>query len=178
MTEFKPPARRAMAVLDTPEPDSAPVPKRRVSRKIIDAMNAMVAGDCKNITEAADKVGMERESLSRALARPHVAELLRSKVRKRLDVAAPAPAPSRWNCFDSDNAMVRDRASDFVLGLAGIAPAKEPAVALNLSIKAGFVIDLSEPAARRCGSFRRDGRGFPTTRQAAAIEAVPAAPAE
>jgi hypothetical protein len=63
MTEFKPPARRAMAVLDIPEPDSVPVPKRRVSRRIQDAMNAMVSGDCKNITEAAYKVGMERESL-------------------------------------------------------------------------------------------------------------------
>jgi hypothetical protein len=33
--------------------------------------------------------------------------------------------------------MVRD--------LAGIAPAKEPVLALSLNIKAGFVIDLFEP---------------------------------
>jgi hypothetical protein len=44
--------------------------------------------------------------------------------------------------------MVRDRASDFVLALAGIAPAKDPAVAVNVNIKAGFVIDLSEPDER------------------------------
>jgi DNA-binding phage protein len=39
------------------------------------AIDAMVSGDCKKISEAAEKVGLARESLSRALSKPHVAEL-------------------------------------------------------------------------------------------------------
>jgi len=41
-------------------------------------------------------------------------------------------------------AMARDRASTFVLGLAGIQPASSPTVNLNIEMKAGYVIDLSD----------------------------------
>jgi hypothetical protein len=40
----------------------------------------MVSGECKKIVDAAAKVGLARESLSRALSTPHVAEHLRQKV--------------------------------------------------------------------------------------------------
>jgi hypothetical protein len=46
--------------------------------------------------------------------------------------------------LDSDNEMVRDRASTFVLGLAGIQPATSPSVNVNINLKAGYVIDLSD----------------------------------
>jgi hypothetical protein len=46
--------------------------------------------------------------------------------------------------MDSDNAIARDRASSFVLGLAGIAPATSPSLSLNIEVKAGYVIDLSD----------------------------------
>jgi hypothetical protein len=50
--------------------------------------------------------------------------------------------------LDSDSEIARDRASSFVLGLAGIAPAGTPSVSLNLEIKAGYVIDLSDDPPR------------------------------
>jgi hypothetical protein len=37
--------------------------------------------------------------------------------------------------LDSDSEIARDRASSFVLGLAGIQPASTPSVSLNLEIK-------------------------------------------
>jgi hypothetical protein len=55
--------------------------------------------------------------------------------------------------LDSDSGIVRDRASSFVLGLAGIAPASQPSVNVNIEAKAGYVIMLDEnprpPAAMR-----------------------------
>ena len=74
---------------------------------------------------AAEAAGLARESLSRALSKPHVAELMRTKVLRSL-------------------AMARDRASTFVLGLAGIAPETTPSVNVNINLKAGYVIDLSD----------------------------------
>ncbi len=38
--------------------------------------------------------------------------------------------------------MVQDRSSTFILGLAGIQPASQPSVNLNIEVKAGYVIDL------------------------------------
>jgi hypothetical protein len=104
----------------------------------------MVTGDCRTISDAAAKVGLARESLSRALSTPHVAEHLRQKVMRHLAIAAARAGYVKGELLDSDNAIARDRASTFVLGLAGIAPANTPSVNINLEVKAGYVIDLSD----------------------------------
>ncbi len=62
------PAKRALAVLDTPpaEPTEQVNKALRISAKVRCAIDLMVAGNCKKITEAAAKVGLARESLGRA----------------------------------------------------------------------------------------------------------------
>jgi len=144
------PAPRALATLDKPPAETAAAPARRISKKIIAAIDKMVSGECKKIIEAAEAVGLARESLSRALSRPHVAELMRTKVLRTLAMAAARAGAVKGELLDSDNEMVRDRASTFVLGLAGIAPAANPTLSVNLNIRAGYVIDLSDdPPAMR-----------------------------
>jgi hypothetical protein len=137
------PAKRALAVLDNPPPADIGPPKR-ISKKVRAAIDAMVSGECKRIKDAAEKVGLARESLSRALSTPHVAEHLRQKVLRALAIAAARAGATKVELLDSANEMVRDRASSFVLGLAGIQPAATPSISLNLDIRAGYVIDLSD----------------------------------
>jgi hypothetical protein len=81
------PAKRALAALDQSAPADIGPPKR-ISKKVRAAIDAMVSGDCKKISEAAAKVGLARESLSRALSTPHVAEHLRQKVLRHLAIHA------------------------------------------------------------------------------------------
>jgi hypothetical protein len=138
------PAKRALAVLDTPAP-ATPLPPRRISKKVRAAIDAMVSGKCKRICDAAEHVGLARESLSRALSQPHVAQHLREKVLRHLAIAAARAGYVKGELLDSDNAIARDRASSFILGLAGIRPESEPTVNINIEAKAGFVIDLTEP---------------------------------
>ena len=138
-----PPAKRALAALDQPAP-AVPIAPRRISRKVRAAIGFMVNGDCKKICETAEKVGLARESLSRALSTPHVAEHLRQKVLRHLAMHAARAGSTKVELLDSDSEIVRDRASTFVLGLAGIAPASTPSVSLNIEVKAGYVIDLSD----------------------------------
>jgi hypothetical protein len=147
MKEITPamPAKRALAVLDQPAATAATgvVPKR-ISKKVRAAIDAMVTGECKKIVDAAAKVGLARESLSRALSTPHVAEHLRQKVLRHLAIHAACAGATKTELLDSASELVRDRASSFVLGLAGIQPATNPSVSVNLEIKAGYVIDLSD----------------------------------
>src|SRR5712671_4284493 len=138
------PAPRALAALDKPPAENIAPPKKRVSKKIIAAIDKMVSGECRKIAEAAEAVGLARESLSRALSRPHVAELMRTKVLRSLAMAAARAGAVKGELLDSSNELVRDRASTFVLGLAGIQPAATPGVAINVEIKAGYVIDLTD----------------------------------
>ena len=137
------PARRALAVLDTPK-SAEPVKPLRITEKVRRAVHLLVSGDCKKITEAAEKVGLARESLGRALDKPHVAEFLRQKVLRHLATQAARAGAVKSELLDSDNEMVRDRASTFVLGLADVAPASAPALNVNLEVRAGWVIDLTD----------------------------------
>jgi hypothetical protein len=92
----------------------------------------MVSGECKKIVDAAAKVGLARESLSRALSTPHVAEHLRQKVLRALAVASACAGAVKVDLLDSDNAIARDRALSFVLGLAGIKPETSPSISVNI----------------------------------------------
>jgi hypothetical protein len=137
------PAKRALAVLDQPGPDVAPGPQKRISARVRRAIDAMVTGRCKRICDAAEYVGLARESLSRALSTPHVAQHLREKVLRHLAIAAARAGYVKEDLLDSDNDIARDRASSFILGLAGIQPATSPSLNINLEVRAGYVIDLS-----------------------------------
>src|SRR5205823_13217753 len=132
--------KRALAVLDNPPPADVTAPARRISKRVRRAIDLMVSGECKKICDAAQQVGLARESLSRALSTPHVAEHLRQKVIRHLSIAAARAGYVKGELLDSDSEIVRDRASTFVLGLANIAPVAAPSLNVNLEIRAGYVI--------------------------------------
>jgi hypothetical protein len=138
------PAKRALAALDQPAPIVPLDAPKRISKKVRAAIGFMVSGECKTQTDAASRAGLARESLSRALSTPHVLAHLRLQTERRLAVAAARAGHTKIDLLDSDSEIARDRASSFVLGLAGIQPASTPSVSLNLEIKAGYVIDLSD----------------------------------
>jgi hypothetical protein len=121
-------------------PRTFPPQVKRVSKKVTAAIDLMVSGECKNISDAAEPCA---RSLSRALSKPHVAELMRNKVLRSLAMAAARAGAVKVDLMESDNAIARDRASTFVLGLAGIQPAISPTISLNLDIRAYYVIDLA-----------------------------------
>jgi hypothetical protein len=148
------PARRALRALDRPAPPAGEGPPKRISKKVRIGIDALVSGDCKTIKEAAEKVGLARESLSRALSQPHIAQHLREKVSRHLAIMAARAGFVKGSLLDSENEMVRDRSSSFILGLAGIAPASTPGVAVNIDIKAGYVIDLTEDRPGADGGMR------------------------
>ena len=124
-------------------------------KKVRTGIDALVSGDCKTIAEAAAKAGLARESLSRALSTPHVARHLREKVQRHLAIMAARAGFVKGALLDSENEMVRDRSSSFILGLAGIAPATTPGVAINVEIKAGYVIDLTDDPRPGAGGGMR-----------------------
>jgi hypothetical protein len=141
--EARTPAPRALASLDT-APSTEPAPARRISKKVRTGIEFMVMGDVKIIKDAAEKAGLTREHFTRELSKPHVAAYMREKVLKQLAIAAARAGSVKVDLLDSDNEMVRDRASTFVLGLADIAPAAAPALSVNLEMRAGYILDLRD----------------------------------
>jgi hypothetical protein len=115
------------------------------------ALDLMARGECKQIKDAAEKAGLARESLSRALAKPHVVEYMRQRAVRTIQMAAGRAAEVKAELLDCGDSMARDRASTFVLGTAGIGPATAPSINVNIEVKAGYVIDLTDapPAPMR-----------------------------
>ncbi|KJC37719.1 hypothetical protein [Bradyrhizobium sp. LTSP857] len=140
------PAKRALAALDR-EPAESRVPRHRITKKVAAAIDLLVKGECKQVKEAAEQAGLTRETLSRALAKPHVADFMRQEVVRNLNRATMRAGATKVELLDSNSELVRDRASSFVLALAGIAPAEQPSISLNVEIRAGYVIDLSDDPA-------------------------------
>jgi hypothetical protein len=121
MENITPPAKRALAALDQPAP-TEPVKPLRITDKVRRAIDLLVSGNCKKTCDAAARVGLAPETLYRALAKPHVTEHLRQKVLRHLAIHAARAGSTKVELLDSDSEIARDRASSFVLGLAGIQP--------------------------------------------------------
>jgi hypothetical protein len=102
----KPPAKRALDAAAEPPP-TAPIAPLRITKKVRAAIGLMVSGECKTQTEAAEKVGLARESLSRALSKPHVHEHLRQQTVRRLSIAAAGAGHTKVELLDSDSEIVR-----------------------------------------------------------------------
>jgi hypothetical protein len=145
--EARTPANRALAAVAAGPPAEPLDKKLRITAKVRRAIDLMARGECKQIKEAAEKAGLARESLSRALGRPHVVEYMRQRAVRTIQMAAGRAAEVKAELLDCGDSMARDRASTFVLGTAGIGPATAPSLSINLEIRAGYVIDLSDTHA-------------------------------
>jgi hypothetical protein len=96
---------------------AAPSKMKRISTKVRAAIDLMVSGKWKKIVDAAREVGRARESLSRALSKPHIAEHMRQPVMESLAWAAARAGAIKIELLDSPSEHVRDNASSFLLGL-------------------------------------------------------------
>ncbi len=142
--EIRTPAPSALAAVKA-GPPAEPVDKqRRISAKIRLACDLLASGKCKTQLDAAAEVGLTRETLCRNLAKPHVAEYIRMRAVRTIAMAAGRAAEVKAELLDCADNMVRDRSSTFVLGTAGIGPTTSSSINLNIEVKAGYVIDLTD----------------------------------
>ena len=146
--EARTPAPRALAAVKAGPPAEPPDKQLRITARVRRAVELIATGKCKTIVEAAEQVGLARESLSRALAKPHIIEHMRQRAIRTIAQAAGRAAEVKAELLDCGDSMARDRASTFVLGTAGIGPATAPALSINLEMRAGYVIDLSSNGYR------------------------------
>jgi hypothetical protein len=118
---------------------------RKPPPKVRAAIEALVTGQVRTIKAAAQRVGVSREYLSRAFSLPHNAEALRTRALREVALSSGRAAARLNQLIDSTSQRVALEATKFSLGVAGIKPAADANVSLNITLKAGYVIDLSEP---------------------------------
>ena len=108
------PAR--MSPLNSPPGTDQRQHKRPISAKLRKAINTLATNPKASITEAAEQAGMRRESLSHALAKPHVKTALIQAALTELSLEA-ATAPVRIGALarDAESEHVRLEANKVLL---------------------------------------------------------------
>ena len=135
-------ASPAVPATTTPRPKT-----RKPPPKVRAAIEALVTGQARTITAAAQKVGVSRERFSRAFSEVHNAEALRTRAAREVALSSGRAAARLSQLIDSGSQRVALEATKFSLGVAGIKPAADANVSVSIELKAGYVIDLSEPGA-------------------------------
>jgi hypothetical protein len=124
--------------------ETLPAPKpRKPSRKVRDAVGLLCDGKARNIADAARKVGLTREALSRACSA--YPEYIKEKAARAVAVSSARAAGRLGELINrSRSEKVGLDASKFALQVAGIAPdGNNINVSVGLNIRAGWIIDLS-----------------------------------
>jgi hypothetical protein len=135
-----------LAALEPSAPaiEQKPVKHRKPTKKLRHAIDLIMTGECSTYKAAAERSNMSREWLSRSLREVHVQAYIERQTRASLAVAQ-APAAARLiSLLDAQSEHVQKDVAIHLLGIAGHKPANTAAVSVNIDIKAGYVIDLSE----------------------------------
>jgi hypothetical protein len=118
---------------------------RVIPRKVHQAIELIATGRVKSIKAAAERVGYARETLSKHLSRPECTDAMKARAAKEVALGSGRAAARLNEIMEGPSAKAALDAVKYSLGVAGIKPAADSQVNVNLEIRAGYVIDLSEP---------------------------------
>lgn len=122
-----------------------PRPKR-IPKRIKQAIEDLVRGDAKSITDAAERAGYTREHLSREIHKRHIQQYLRDRRGRSLTIASARATARVSDLLDASSEHVSLDAAKFILGIDGVKPASDGmSLNVNVNLRAGYVLDLRSP---------------------------------
>jgi hypothetical protein len=124
--------------------DEKPIRERRVSKRIAEVVRLLLTGECKTQKAAAARVGMNETYLSEALRKPHIRMFVERRTRETIANGTLRASARLVELLDAGSEHVSLDASKHLLAIEGIKPSADPSTLVNINIKAGYVIDLSE----------------------------------
>jgi len=136
----------SLKALETVSADAIPVKTKRVPAKIAEAIRLITTGECTTQKAAAERVGLTPGHLCESLKKPHIQVFIERNARSNITNGLMRASARVIELVDASSEHVSLDASKHVLAIAGIKPTADAQVSVNVDIKAGFVIDLSEPA--------------------------------
>lgn len=121
--------------------------KARISKALRSVVHLLTTGECKTIKAASERNNLSYDYVRQALKAP-AARVFIERASRETIAGGLMRASARLNeLVDASSEHVSLDATKHMLGIAGIKPAVEAQVSVNIDIKAGYVIDLSEPGA-------------------------------
>jgi len=134
--------------------EQKPERQRRIPKRISEAVRLLVTGECKTQRAAAERVGITAGHLCETLKKPHIRVFIDRSVRETIASGAIRATARLMELVDAGSEHVSLDASKYSLALAGHKPAADAQVSVNIDIKAGYVIDLTDEPKRGPESMR------------------------
>jgi hypothetical protein len=137
------PQELATTEQQTTAPIQKPTRERRVPKRIAQAIELLVTGECTTQKAAALRVGLNPQWLCKALAKDNARVFYARRVRQTIAGGA-APAAARLiGLIHAGSEHVSADVSKYLLAIEGIKPQQDASVSVNIELKAGYVIDLT-----------------------------------
>jgi len=87
---------------------------------------------------------MHENHLSRQLKQPHIQVFIARAARQNIQIGVLRASKRVMELVDADSEHVSLDASKHILAIEGIKPRADAQVSVNIDIKAGYVIDLTD----------------------------------
>jgi len=131
---------------------------KRIPPKISQIVDWLVSGACKNQQAACERAKLDPSYVSRELRKVHVRVFAAQRARESIAAGTMRASARLVELLDAGSEHVSLDASKHMLAIAGIKPTQDAQVSVNIDIKAGYVIDLSdEPKPMRDVTPARSG---------------------
>lgn len=117
--------------------------KQRISKRVAQAIELLVSGECRYQKDAAERANITPEHLCKALKKPTVRVFYERAARESIAAGTMRASARLIGLLDASSEHVSFDAAKHVLGIAGIKPTADAQVSVNVEIKAGYVIDLT-----------------------------------
>lgn len=140
--------------------DQKPAKPRRVTKRLQQAINLILTGECKTQKAAAERMNLTPTHLSRMLSEPHVVAYIEQQTRVALARSQAPAAATLFRLLDqASSEHVQKDVAIHLLGIAGHKPAANTQVSVSVDVRAGYVMDLREPEQQ---AKTVDSHAFPT----------------
>jgi hypothetical protein len=126
--------------------DAVSIKPRRIPAKISQIVDWLVTGACKNQQAACERANLDPSYVSRELRKVHVRVFAERRARETIANGTMRASARVLELLDASSEHVSFEASKHVLAIAGIKPTADAQVSVNIDIKAGYVIDLTDSA--------------------------------
>jgi hypothetical protein len=116
---------------------------KSVSPLVMAAIELLATRECTTKTDAAARVGMTREGLSKALKKPHVIAYMQQRIVEGLGLSAVRAERRVAEIMENDsNLMAAFNATRFALAVGAGIRAEQSQAPVNVNVAVGYVIKL------------------------------------
>jgi len=139
-----------MQVPATTEQQQAPIAQKqgrkpRIPKRIVQLIDLVTSGKARSRQAACEQLKLDPSYASRELRKVHVAAYLEQQTRVTLaQLQAPAAGTLARLMGEAASEHVQNDVAKHVLAIAGHKPKADAQVSVNIDIKAGYVIDLTD----------------------------------